>query len=154
MAAARREIRSPPGVFYALMPLRLSPLPDDEPPIDLPTFLHRLKTEPAFAAKMRAHYEAALALPLTPETEALHASARKALATLKHHQGALHARRRLAEVAAWLDSGRDQAELPQISALMDEAVDEMLDVLEPERTKYLTRILEMRAALQELAEET
>jgi hypothetical protein len=100
------------------MPLRFSPLPDDEPPIDLPAFLHRLKTEPAFAAKMRGHYEAALALPLSPETEELHASARKALATL-----------------------------------MDEAVDELLDVLEPERTRFLTRILEMRAVLQEVAGE-
>ena len=55
-------------------PLRFSPLPDDEPPLDLPVFLHRLKLESAFAEKMRAHYETALALPLTPETEESHAS--------------------------------------------------------------------------------
>ena len=136
------------------MPIRFSPLPDDEPPIDLPAFLQRLRTEPAFAAKMRAHYAAALVLPLTPETEEMQASARKALAALKHHQGALHARQKLAEVSAWLESDADPEELPRMRVLMDEAVDEMLDVAEPERTKFLTRILEMREALRELAEES
>jgi hypothetical protein len=88
-----------------------------------------------------------------PETERLHASARKALATLKHLQGAVRARAKLAEVLEWLEGEADPAELLRVRALMDEAVDEVLDVLEPERTRYLTRILEMRAALQGVAEE-
>ncbi len=52
-------------MFHKELKIPFKPLPDDEPLLDVPQFLRRLREEPGFAEKMRAHYEAALALPLS-----------------------------------------------------------------------------------------
>lgn len=138
------------------MPMKFKPLPDDEPQISLPQFLHRLKTEPAFVEKMRAHYEQALALPLTPDTEELHTKARAALKTLKHHQGAFHAMRNLEEGLEILDMSADDfsaAASSRLHALTEEASDHLLDVMEPERTKLMNAITSIRAGVQSLTGE-
>ena len=132
------------------MSAEFSPLPDDEPMITLPEFLRRLKNEPEFVAKMRAHYEAALALPDTPDTTAMREAAGKALQTLKHHQGAYHAKERLREAEALMEA-MDAAHLPRISELVDEAVDHTLDIMEPERTKFMKAITSIQSELRRLA---
>lgn len=49
------------------MPVPFPPFPDGEPPLDAKQFLFRLKHDPGFADKMRAHDEATLALPLNED---------------------------------------------------------------------------------------
>jgi hypothetical protein len=129
------------------------PLPDDEPPMDLQQFLARLKLEPGFAETMRKHYEAALALPLTPETEDLHQSASAALRTLRHHQGAVHCQKVLKTIIETVETPGftpDPDELRGLLAKTEEAVDHLLDVMEPERTRFMTKLVEMRDRLRQL----
>lgn len=136
------------------MPIPFRPLPDDEPPLTLPEFLRRLEGEPEFVAKMRAHYEAALALPLSPDTEALHAAASKALRTLKHHQGLVGAKRKIVQAFGLLEleeiEGLPEETYAECERLLDEARDDALDVLEPERTSLMTKIAGVQEALTEL----
>lgn len=131
------------------MPRTFQPLPDDEPPLTLPEFLRRLKTEPAFVAKMRAHYEAALAVPLSEETTAMHEAARKALRALKHHDGAFQAREKLKELERLLDEAREENR-ERMTALMDEVVDHLLDVGEPERTRLMLVVTLLRDDLRDM----
>lgn len=128
------------------------PLPDDEPLLDKAQFLFRLKHDPGFVQKMREHYEAALALPLNEDTAEMHKSAAAALRMLKHRQGALHAMKLLSQVAA-LGEGEEPAAsevLARVKTLMAEATDHLLDVLEPERTKFINEVAALRERIAEI----
>ena len=133
------------------MPLPFPPLPDGEPMLTQQQFLDRLKQEPAFAEKMRAHYEAALALPLTEETAGIHQSAAAALQALKHHQGGWNAMQRLQEAIGLLDETEMDPDdmLARMKALTSEATDHLLDVQEPERTRLMSRVAKIRSMLED-----
>ncbi len=135
------------------MKIPFKPLPDDERPMDVPQFLRRLREEPGFAEKMRAHYEAALALPHSPDTEEMHAAARKALATLKHHQGAWHCKRLLQECLDAMgapDFGGEPEDYVQLLAKTEEARDCLLDVQEPERSRFVEKVTRLRDEMERM----
>ena len=131
------------------------PLPDGEPPHDVKQFLHRLRNEPGFAEKMQSHYETMLATPHSPETADMHRAAAAALRTLKHHQGAWKAMNALQEATQLANpaAGRITDEtLRRIRVLTDGASDDLLDTLEPERTRLMTQITLIRGIVQAFGE--
>ncbi len=145
------ELGNEPGVkFVQWMQTRFIPLPADVPPMDLPEFQHRVRTDPVFVAKMWAHYEGMLAEPLTPETAEMRERAGKALATLKHFGGIAAALRKLKEGERLMhESVPEHRE--QIAVLLAEAMDELLDVMEPERARFIKVTMALQAHLQSLA---
>jgi hypothetical protein len=129
------------------------PLPDGEPMLSLPQFLARLKNDPGFAPLMQRHYEAALALPEGPDTADMQQAARRALAMLKHHQGAWHAKRLLEEAQGLFDRAEGEPlDLGRMEALMSEAIDHLLDVQEPERSRFMAVATGMREKVRGLRE--
>lgn len=135
------------------MKTRFQPLPDGEPPLTIPQFLARLRHEPGFAETMQAHYESMLVVPKTPLTATMRKKAAEALRTLRHHQGAWKAKQCLLQgQALMVDDGflDDPAIHGRIAALTTEARDHLLDVLEPERTRLMASIAEVRKMLKAL----
>ena len=117
----------------------------------LPEFLARLKNDPEFAPMMQRHYEAALALPDGPDTAEMQQAARRALATLKHHQGAWHAKCLLEQAQDMFHrAGEESLDLERMEALMTEAIDHLLDVHEPERSKFMAVATKMLEKVREL----
>lgn len=135
------------------MKTRFQPLPNGEPPLDVKQFLHRLRNVPGFAEKMQAHYESMLATPHTPDTQEMHKAAAAALRTLKHHQGAWKAMQALQEATLLANPATGtitDATLDRIRVLTDTASDELLDTLEPERTRLMTQITRIRGIVTSL----
>lgn len=134
------------------MKIPFQPLPDGEPKLDVPQFLFRLKHDPGFAPLMQRHYEAALALPAGPDTEDMQRSAKAALKTLKHHQGAWHAMQALKRCVDLKEQpGLSREELlTQMAALASEAIDHLLDVDEPERSRLMARTTAIQDAIREM----
>lgn len=138
------------------MKTRFQPLPDGEPPLNVKQFVHRLEHEPGFADTMLAHYESMLATPRTPDSEAMHQTAAEGLRTLKHHLGerkamqAIHEATQLANPAA---GPITDATLHRIRVLTDQASDDLLDTLEPERTHLMTQITLIRSIVTAFDEE-
>ncbi len=120
--------------------------------LTLPQFLMRLNTEPAFAAKMRAHYESMIAVPASPETDEMRKAAQAALKSLKHRIGVLHALAKLEEADKILEKSAEipEDDLPHLNALVDGAVDDLLDVMEPERTRIMGMVLELQAVCRRI----
>ncbi len=138
------------------MKISFKPLPDDEPPLNVPQFLARLKHDRGFAEKMQAHYEAALALPRNADTEDMQKAADAALRTLRHHQGAWKAKQALEQSVALMekDDFGDNADMLRRSlALTEEAIDHVLDVMEPERTRLMARCTGMQTEIRRLLSE-
>lgn len=119
--------------------------------LTLPEFLKRVDTEPAFAAKMRAHYESMIAVPASPATDEMRKAAQGALKTLKHRLGVVHAIAKLVEGEKLMDES--EADFVRIHALVDGAVDDLLDVMEPDRTRLMKRVLDLREWVQEFKEQ-
>lgn len=136
------------------MKIPFKPLPDGEPLLDTQQFLFRLKHDPGFAGKMQAHYESMLALPVNDDTADMHQKAAAALRVLKHHQGAWNAMQALLQSQALMDEASDLREpdtLRRLRILADEATDHLLDVLEPDRTRLMTRIAGVREMIAKIA---
>lgn len=134
------------------MPAKFTPLPADEPMLTLPEFLKRVDNEPAFAEKMRAHYESMIAVPASPETDAMRKAAQGALKTLKHRLGVVHAIAKLVEGEQLMDE--PEADFDRIYALVEGAVDDLLDVMEPDRTRLMKRVLELQESVRKFKEDT
>lgn len=135
------------------MKTRFQPLPDGEPPLDVKQFLHRLRNAPGFAEKMQAHYESMLATPRTPDTQEMHKAAALALRTLKHHQGAWKAMQALEEATHLANPANGpitDESLRRIRTLTDGASDDLLDTLEPERTRLMSQITLIRSIVTSL----
>jgi hypothetical protein len=134
------------------MPIPFRPLPEDEPPHTIPEFLRRLEHEPEFAAKMRRHYETALAVPLSPESEEMHSRTEVAFKAFKHHQGVVYAKRKMEELETWLDNSTmpEEERYDRCPGLLEEARDYALDMREPERASMMKRIAATQAPLQKL----
>ena len=133
------------------MKTHFQPLPDGEPPLDVKQFLFRLQNEPGFAEKMQAHYESMLATPNSPETAEMHRAATAALRTLKHHQGAWKAMKAVQEAAQLANPAAGpitDETLRRIRTLTDGASDDLLDTLEPERSRLMTQITLIRSIVQ------
>ncbi len=137
------------------MKTRFQPLPDGQPPLDVKQFLHKLQHQPGFAKTMQAHYESMLATPHTPATADMHTAAQAALRTLKHHQGVWKSFEAL-QVAIQLTNPAHGAitdeSLRRIRSLTDQASDDLLDTLEPERTRLMTQISVIRDIVKQLEE--
>ena len=139
------------------MSMSSEPLPDHGPLMDKKQFLERLKQDPGFVEKMQARYEAALALPENPETTQLRASAGLALRKLKHYQGTWLAGELLLQARGVIDENRhdlEPADLRRMLALTDEASDHLLDVMEPDRTRFMTMITELREMIRRLVKKS
>ncbi|HEV7404179.1 MAG TPA: hypothetical protein VGO11_14660 [Chthoniobacteraceae bacterium] len=136
------------------MPIPFRPLPEDEPPLTIPQFLRRLEHDPAFAAKMRKHYETQLVIPLSPESEEMHKRTEAAFRTFKHHQGVVHTKRKMAELDKWVENPTlpESERYERCARVLEEARDYALDMLEPERTSTMKRIADTQSALQKLRE--
>jgi len=135
------------------MKVPFQPLPDGEEPHTVKEFLFRLKHDPGFAERMQQHYEAALALPAGPDTEDMQNKARAALKTLKHHQGAWHAMQALQKGQALIEAPRDlhDSELfARLAALASEAIDHLLDVQEPDRTRIMAGAIGLQDHIRKL----
>lgn len=133
----------------------LNPLPDGEPLLDTQQFLFRLKHDPGFADKMQAHYESMLAQPENDDTTEMRQKAAAALRVLKHHQGAWNAMQALLQSQTLMDEETDIREpdtLRRLRTLADEATDHLLDVIEPDRTRLMLRIAEVREMIRKMAE--
>ena len=127
--------------------------PDDDDSWSDAEFLAWMRQDPDFHAKMRKSYEAALALPLTPETEELHKQARAGLDILRHHRGVMLCKesvKRIMEVVRAADFIPDPAELRRMIAQADEAMDHLLDVREPERSRMMATLVSVRDNLREI----
>src|ERR1051325_1731999 len=124
------------------MNLPFPPLPPDEPEISLPAFLKRLDAEPDFARKMQAHYESHLQ---EHHPENVQAAARQALLTLKHRRGLVGAHKRQMAMMELLggDANKElRAEtVARLGALREGAMHFALDILEPERTQCMKRLV-------------
>ena len=138
------------------MKIPFKPLPDDEPPLTIPQFLARLKHDPGFAEKMQAHYESMLALPLNADTGDMHKAASAALRTLRHHQGAWKAKQAFIQAQDLMEEDgftRNPDVLRSILALNEEAIDHLLDVLEPERTHFMAKFTSIQADIRRMLAE-
>ena len=127
------------------------PEPDDEPPFTFEEFMFRLKHDPGFAGAMQRSYEAALALPEGPETADMQEAARKGLAVLMRQQGALHAVRLFERVRALMETpAGERPDIEGMEALTTEAIDHLLDVQEPERSRFMAVATGLRDKFREL----
>ena len=129
--------------------------PDVQPWITLPEFLRLLKTDPEFIRKTRANLEAALAIPLSPDTEQMHANARTMLQTLKHHEALTQAEKRMLEAGAILKepiADWDETTPRRLNALVEESMDHLLDVQEPERTALMKTAMGLQEMMRRIPE--
>lgn len=125
-------------------------LPADEPTLSLPEFLSRVDTEPAFVRKMQAHYESYLQ---GNHGENIQTAARTALATLKHRRAVVQTRDKLEAASKILDAlsvSSPAEELRRLHVLRSEAVDLTLDMLEPERTRFMKGLAGLAEDLRQL----
>lgn len=126
---------------------------DDDLPIDLEHFLHRLEHEPEFVREMQTSCKAALALPLNEDTAEIRKSAATGLKLLKHHLGTSEAVKLLLQAR---DLGYQmQADgvprFVELKRLIAEATDHLLDAKEPDRTRLMAKIAEIREMIEKVA---
>lgn len=127
--------------------------PEEEYPFTEAEFAHRLNTDPTFLERLRSSYEAALALPESPETSELQEQARSALRLLKHQQGLTKAGEAMTQLAGAVQDAQAGHDLPSekwMRDLCDEAQDNLLDVQEPHRTAFMKQVSVFRAKLDEV----
>ena len=135
------------------MKIPFQPLPDGEEPHTVKEFLFRLQHDPGFAGTMQRHYEAALALPAGPDTADMQRQARAALKALKHHQGAWLGMQALKKGQALMEDPHEPCDpdlMARLEALAREAVDHLLDVQEPERTRIMASATGILAHIREI----
>lgn len=142
------------GVFTSSVPLAFpvpmpaDPLPpaDDADSMTADEFNHRIGTDPAFAAQVRADLEQAQELAPSPERE-------EQLANFDRHIARMRVREKLLTTRTLFRSvvlEQKLEHLPALSALLDELVDDLLDLAEPERTAAMEKVLSIQASVRKL----
>ena len=150
-----KGLRPPVGCafFSAMPPADPSPTPPASEPLTEEEFNHRIATDPAFLALVRAAYVEALAVPPTPATEHCYPGMRAALAGLDTHAARLRVSRQLVAMhglARRVFEEEVLAELPVLSAQVDALVDEVLSLEEPDRSEVMETVLPWQTHVRKL----
>ena len=125
----------------------MPPGEDDESFMSKEEFDDRMENDPEFVRALMESYEAVLALPPSPENETLQALARKALDATRHSAALHRSQQCILEVRDALGRPEELATVQSIrrlTALLEEAMDHMLDVNEPHRTRMMAQLLALR----------
>ncbi len=120
-------------------------------------FTRLMKTDAEFREKLMGAFTAVLAMPPTPENRELQERARRGLAAHQSHDAVLRCvavfdegNKLLQEAGETLDPAAMRAAIGRI----EEARDHLLDMREPERSRYMAQLTQlcerMRAVLQKV----
>ena len=110
-------------------------------------FNDRMENDPEFVRALMESDEAVLALPPSPENEAMQAMARQAREATRHSAALHRSQQCMLEVSDAFGRPEELASVAgirRLAALIEEAMDHMLDVQEPHRTRMMTQLLALR----------